>query len=98
MHKRWLVALVTSLAAAGSVHAQDPAKPASTGEQAGAIDPEAKAFIDRFRGKLKDITDLTCTVEQRMGEGDKTDTFTGDVVFTFERVPTNGAGMLKKYR
>jgi thiol-disulfide isomerase/thioredoxin len=79
-----------------ATQAQDSAAP---GVQ--PVDPDARAFIERFRGHLKDIKDLSCTTEQRMTEvlpeGDKTDTFSGSVLLSFNRYPT-GAGELKAFR
>jgi thiol-disulfide isomerase/thioredoxin len=67
-------------------------------QDGGAVDPAAKAFIDKSRAALKDLHDLSCTVDQQMSEGDKQpDTYTGDVLLKYERV-ANGAAMLKSYR
>ena len=62
-----LLALVSS---AGVLNAQEGKAPATTpiveSDAAAAVDPAAKGFIDKFRGNMKNVKDLSCTSSQKM--------------------------------
>jgi thiol-disulfide isomerase/thioredoxin len=70
---------------------------AASAQNAPGVDPAAEAFIAKFRGHLKDVKDLSCTVDQTYTDGATTDHSAGNVLMTFERV-ANGAGMVKRFR
>jgi thiol-disulfide isomerase/thioredoxin/outer membrane lipoprotein-sorting protein len=47
-----------------------------------AVDPAAKAFIEKFRAAVKKVDDLSCTVTQTMSAPDGKETTSGDIVIT----------------
>ncbi|MEX2219287.1 MAG: TlpA disulfide reductase family protein [Phycisphaerales bacterium] len=103
MHLRALVVMVACAGVASAAAAQDAVdvidrvKPGAAAKADG-VDPAAKAVIDESRGILKDLRDLSCTAESTMTVGETVEKGAGEYVLTFDRVPSNGAGMLKKFR
>jgi thiol-disulfide isomerase/thioredoxin len=93
--KLWIA--VAGLAVSPVAFAQDAKEPAPATQD--AVDLAAKEFIAKFREAIKDVKDVSCTVEQTTKVNGKTETFKGEVVATIVRAPgSNGVGMLKNFR
>ncbi len=94
-----LLCTIAGLALAPAALAQDSKDPKAAPATQDAVDPAAKEFITKFRAAIKEVKDLSCTIEQKQTAEGKTDTFRGEVVATITRVPgASGAGMLKHFR
>jgi thiol-disulfide isomerase/thioredoxin len=97
MRLRTLIVVLGATAVAIPSWGQDKASPAA---QSGptTVDGAARAFVDSSRAAIKEIRDLSCSVQQRMSaEGETATTYRGDVVMTITR-DGNGAGSLKNFR
>lgn len=63
------------------------------------VDPAVKEFIAKFRDAIKEVKDLSCTVEHTSKMDDKTEAARGECLLTVIRPPgANGAGMVGKFR
>jgi thiol-disulfide isomerase/thioredoxin/outer membrane lipoprotein-sorting protein len=86
------LALFTGLPAATSL-AQDAAKPTTSGPT--TVDPAAKEFIEKFRSNMKNVKDLSCTVTQKMTQGETAESRTGTFAGVFQRTETGPVRLTK---
>jgi thiol-disulfide isomerase/thioredoxin len=99
--KLWITA--AGLAVSSIAFAQETILPAQESKEAstsqGEVDPAAKEFIAKFRAAIKEVKDISCTVEQTQTVDGKKEVFKGEVVATIIRAPgASGVGMLKNFR